>query len=84
MKLGRSQQKVYDYIISHEGCTIKEIGEALYDSTSSCAKWDTTIWPKEKITEHWARGLVTKLREYGKVRLYPGGRIFLPQPGDKL
>lgn len=61
MKLGRSQEKVLNYIKENRGCTTKQVGEALYESVSSCANWENTIWSKEKIRHHWARGIVRAL-----------------------
>lgn len=60
-KIGRTQQKVLDYIRTNPGQTIRQIGDALYDSTSSCAGMTGTIWPKEKIRKHWAAGVVKNL-----------------------
>ena len=68
-KLGRSQQKVLDYIKEHPGTTTKEIGTALYDSTSSCANWEHTEWPKEKIRYRWAANIVRKLGTYHLIRI---------------
>ena len=68
-RLGRSQQKVLDYIKEHPGVTVKAVGEALYDSTSSCANWERTEWPKEKIRYRWAAGIVRKLGGYHLIRI---------------
>ncbi len=64
-KLGRSQQAVFDYIKAHPGCTVMEVGEALYNKVSGIG---TVMWTREKLVSHWARGIVTLLKKKGLVR----------------
>jgi len=68
-RLGRSQQKVLDYIKEHPGVTVKAVGEALYNSTSACAHWEHTEWPKEKIRYRWAASIIRKLAGYQLIRI---------------
>jgi hypothetical protein len=67
--LGRSQQKVLNYVKTHPLCTVKQVGEALYDTTSSCAARGSSCgWPKEKLTHHWAGEVVRQLKKKGLIR----------------
>ncbi len=62
-KLGRSQEKVLTYIRANPNCTVKQVGKALYDSTSSCAtRGSTWGWSREKLATHWASEVVRQLK----------------------
>ncbi len=62
VKLGKSQMTVYRWLRKNGPATPAEIGEALYEKTSSCGK-SAGVWPKEKTQVHWAREILRQLRK---------------------
>lgn len=78
MKLGRSQKAVFDYLKEHPNITSQQIGDALYLTTSSCAKYSEDgnpgsmggkATPEERRCA-WASGVLTGMRKKGLVRYH--------------
>ena len=66
LKLGRSQQAVYDWLKEQkEAQTAWDVGNALYDDVSSCSKKNSGYgrreWPAEKIRTSWAQKVIREL-----------------------
>lgn len=66
MRLGRTQQVIYDHVDAHPCQTAQEIGDALYDKISMCANWKNTETPRDKLRKQWAQKV---LRELAKKEL---------------
>ena len=71
-RLGPTQIVVYNYLRGNGPMTAAEVGEALYDTTSSCSEWSNTVWPKEKIRRRWASKVIRMLIKLGKVEMMDG------------
>lgn len=60
MVLGKTQKSIYAYVVEHPGCRAIQVGEALYDMTSSCAH--PAAHENSKTTKaHWARRVLNGL-----------------------
>ncbi len=84
-KLGPSQRKVLEYIRNHPHCTARDVGKALYDSTSSCAaRGSTRRGSREQLTTHWATEMVRQLKLKGHVwTSSTTGTILVATPRDR-
>jgi hypothetical protein len=65
IKLGRSQQAVYDWLSKQkEAQTAWDVGNAIYDDVSACSKKNSSYsseWPAEKIRTSWAQKVIREL-----------------------
>ncbi len=85
IKLGKSQMTVYRWLRKNGPATPAEIGEALYEKTSSCGK-STGVWPKEKTRIHWVRDILRQLTKKNLV-FRNGDRdveVFAREDGPKV
>jgi len=64
-KLGTSQQAVLDHLSKHACSTSGQIGDALYDSTSSCAK----PYRSSVVKTEWAGKILRSLVKRGLVEV---------------
>jgi len=65
--IGRSQMAVLTWMKGRGSVSSEQIGEALYDSTSACAGWETST-PRSQVVQSWARRLLGKLEKKGLVQ----------------
>jgi len=66
MRLGRSQKAVLDYITTNQRKTAREIGAALYEEHSSCARF--IHYGKDGTATSWASRLLRSLEKKGLAR----------------
>jgi hypothetical protein len=60
MRLGKTQQVIYDYVEAHPCQTAQEIGDALYGETSACSNCRSKT-PEEKLRRQWAQKVLRLL-----------------------
>lgn len=65
MKLGKTQQVIYDYVEAHPCQSAQEIGDELYGETSACSNWSHMETPEEKLRRQWAQKVLRVLAKKG-------------------
>ena len=70
IRAGTSQEKVFAYLQGREPQTAQQVGDALYEATSSCAKWSQTgiSHDRAKLRQQWAAKLLNTLAKKGAIQ----------------
>jgi hypothetical protein len=65
--LGKSELTVLAWLKRHPASKAQEVGDALYDTTSGCAKQpaDVTITPRKRLRASWASKVLQRLKKRG-------------------
>ena len=82
----QSQSAVYDWLKKNGPATAAQVGEALHATVSECPEWSEIPSDipgmmerrRHRIRREWARKLLVRLRDKGRVRSYKiksAGRI---------
>ena len=72
-QLGTSQKAVFDWLKDHPNSTSQDVGDAIYDTTSSCAIGYPHEWSIDKVRRLWAAKLLSILVKKGLVERVKAG-----------
>lgn len=91
-RLGTSQRAVIAFMKGKPPLTAQEIGDALYEKTSSCfihgstgrgsGYWNTGKAKPHEVRRAWASKILNTLKK--KKIIYPPDRNFYSYPGDNV